>query len=506
MSKFPCPTVLLCDCAPTPFRNFSSERPDLADFFALAFFAGDPPLNSPDSFWTIPASVAPCESVVSQRDAQDCATRTVRSKVWDAWVPDGTHGVPVRQFFNAAQTCQISCATGEDPFVYTLPAGTVVALSQVEADELAASLCLFRAQQAKVCVPKPKLVTIDVVLMDDVTDLAKNARVISGGNGGFSAAYKNGSVHANDVPGSLNGEFFAASPDGHWVVGYDQLVFAGPDHATSWDMASGSVNDLGAGAFGRDGSDVTDNGAVLCAGASGQVLVDVVTGAVIADIAAAFPFGFGFETNARIMNNSRQVIGRSGAGDGRKMYRWTAGVVVNISPPLIGVNQLNNKAIAINEFGHACGTFRDSAVFQDHSWFYNGTTSIRLPDFGGIVNVKALNDSDTVVGEALAVGVMSAFMWTSGGGTVLLPFITGMTPGATGIATDVNNSGWIVGSMDNKGFVYKNGATAKLVDLLPPGTGWTSIDDALFINNLKQVVGHGTYLGIPGTLFIMQLV
>lgn len=155
MSNFPCPTALICPCAPTPFRNFSAEKPDIFDYFALAFFAGDPPLNSPDSFWTIPASVAPCESVVSQQDARDCATRTVRSKVWDAWVPDGTHGVPVHQFFNAQQVCVLPCATGEDPFVYTLPAGTVVVLSQAEADDLAASICLFRAHQAKVCVPKP---------------------------------------------------------------------------------------------------------------------------------------------------------------------------------------------------------------------------------------------------------------------------------------------------------------------------------------------------------------
>lgn len=506
MSINACDRALICGCDATPFRNFSAEAPDPADFFAMAFFAGSPPLNAPAGFWTIPGSaLGTCESIVSPEDAQDCATREAENTVWDTWIEGG---VPVRQFGNAEQVCVLPCAAGEDPFVYTLAAGTVIATSQAEADALAASICFYRARLAKVCIPNPVVFSIDALLLDNVSDLAKNAKVITGDVGGFAAAYKNGTIFPERVPTSLDGAFFGVSPNGHLVTGYDHLPdYIDDQHATSRDMVSGSFNDLGSGGnpLARAGQDVTDDGAVLSNQSAGNLLLDVFTGAIIANIGTAFPSGFTFQTNARTLNNNRQVVGNSGNGDGRKLYRWTGGVALNISPPLL-LSAINNKAIAINEAGHACGTFRDNVFFQDHSWFYDGFASIRLPDFGGIVNVKALGDSDIVVGEALAAGVMSAFYYTAAAGINLIPFITGMTPGATGIAHDVNDHGWIVGTMDNKGFVYRNGSTETLTDLLPVGSDWDSVDEALFINNLDQVVGRGTYLGVPGTYYIMQLV
>src|SRR5258706_6463647 len=78
--------------------------------------------------------------------------------------PFGTTTGPNPLFGNAAQSCQVPCPTGFQPFVYTVPAGTVVARSQEQADALAASLCLTRAQQNRVCVPNPPGdVTIQVV-------------------------------------------------------------------------------------------------------------------------------------------------------------------------------------------------------------------------------------------------------------------------------------------------------------------------------------------------------
>lgn len=160
MSLAKCPTALDCNCSEFPFRNFSSEVPDPATFFSFDFETIYPPLGAPDSWWGTTVGREPCESVVSQQDADDCARRGAETDIWDTW-SSGGHPIPL--FGNRQTQCSFACPTGFDPFIYTVPAGTVIARSQEDADAIAESLCLFRGPLAKVCIPtKPKFMATPI--------------------------------------------------------------------------------------------------------------------------------------------------------------------------------------------------------------------------------------------------------------------------------------------------------------------------------------------------------
>lgn len=494
----PCDRALHCDCAPTPFRNFSAEAPDPADFFAMSFFMGSPPLNAPPAYWTIPGSaLGTCESIVSLQDAQDCANRHAESKVLDTWVD---HGVPVRQFGNVEQNCQLPCDVG-DPFTYTIAAGTVIATSQAEADTLAASICLYRANLAKVCSAVP---TIEAIGLDNAYDMAVNAKVVVGNLTGQAAYYKNGGAHlVTLIPGTvISGNAFAVDATGNLMTGDMQV--GGDDHGFWYKQSTDEIRDLPTLlGFYSNGEDITSDGYVFT---PGNGVYNPNTNSYIATATVPTPK---LPITPKIMVNGVHTW-LAANGISRKFFRCSPAVATDITPAGSPFGSFNNVPIAINELGHVAGQYETG--FGAFRTFYNPGggvgASVDIGNFGGFVTGYAMAPGvDYIVGQAdNGGGFYTAFIWNPVDGIELLPSFSDITPGATAQATDVNDAGWVVGVMDNQGFVYHDGQIFKLLELLPLGTGWTSIDSALFINNLKQVVGQGTYLGIPGTLYIMQLV
>lgn len=147
-----CPSpVLHCPCENNPFGNLSAEKPDPASFFSFQFVRTAVPLGALNSWWGTTVAVDSCDSVISQQDANDCALRRGTNDILSTETDPSGNPIPI--FGNAPQSCQLDCGTGFQPFVYTVPAGTVIARSQAEADAIAASYCFQRAQQARVCVP-----------------------------------------------------------------------------------------------------------------------------------------------------------------------------------------------------------------------------------------------------------------------------------------------------------------------------------------------------------------
>lgn len=114
---------------------------------------------------------------------------------------------------------------------------------------------------------------------------------------------------------------------------------------------------------------------------------------------------------------------------------------------------------------------------------------------GGEVDPLDINDSATVVGTVESGSEFIPFFWTFALGIQIIPLLPGRVRGS---AEAINSDGWIVGDMRtaanvSTAFIYRNGITNALIDLLPAGHGWTTIRTARQVNNNKQIVGRGVH-------------
>jgi hypothetical protein len=166
MAINPCPTFIPCKpCADgNPFQNRSAEAPDPADFFSFQFVQDIPPLGGLDNWWAGTAIPGGCFAS-TQELADDCARRVGEEQIVDEW--RDKNGITLPLFGNTPQSCSVVCPLGGDPFVYTVPAGTVIARTQEEADALAASYCQFRALEHRACGP--------LAITLDATNIITNA-------------------------------------------------------------------------------------------------------------------------------------------------------------------------------------------------------------------------------------------------------------------------------------------------------------------------------------------
>src|SRR5574340_431644 len=141
MSSQCCPTKSICVDPANPIQNFSTEAPD------LTLFIGDPPWpggpggpGAPPTGGTWIASngcgSGQCISTISQADADQCAANLQVAACTSGWT--NPPGDPVFPAFNNQESCTSYCPDGL-PFSYTVPAGTISALNQATANEIAQS-------------------------------------------------------------------------------------------------------------------------------------------------------------------------------------------------------------------------------------------------------------------------------------------------------------------------------------------------------------------------------
>lgn len=167
MSNFDCCVKSLCENPANPYANLSAEGPDI-DYFIGRYHGNlqDPPRLGWQ--WSTLGCLSWCLSAVSQEEANLCAIRQqlqcTTQDCEDAdcdgegggggWRPPttgGGFGANPHIFASAAQTANGTCPDGLN-FAYTLPAGTVHALSQAQADAIAQSLASNRANARKICL------------------------------------------------------------------------------------------------------------------------------------------------------------------------------------------------------------------------------------------------------------------------------------------------------------------------------------------------------------------
>lgn len=130
----------------------------------------------------------------------------------------------------------------------------------------------------------------------------------------------------------------------------------------------------------------------------------------------------------------------------------------------------------------------------------------RMRDLGSIPgfaesSATAINDRGQIVGELYRTHLdyrttSRAFLWEKGRMRNL-----GAPAGLSSTALAINDRGEVVGfaqtpSFDHRALLWKAGRIDDLNVFLPPGTAWR-LNEARGINNRGQIVGAGTWKGVP---------
>lgn len=286
------------------------------------------------------------------------------------------------------------------------------------------------------------------------------------------------------------------------VAGQEQTFAGGGTHAFWLDTNSNNIRDLGAT---RVVYDININNYLLIddltLGSHHTLIYNPNTGS-FTDIGLIEP---GSQTTPRQFNDGLTVAVTCVVSGVPNACRWSAGVFTNIHPAEAVAEP--SDSVAINSLGHIVGTYIDPAAFFDNKTFINtGGASLSIAGGLGEIIGNDINDSDMIVGTRESGSQFVPFFWTPAGGVQNIPLLPGTISGE---AFAVNNVGWVVGDMRNAGnfptaFIYKDGVTSALFDLLPPGTGWTSLDTASHVNNNKQIVGFGSHPTL-GPAYIVTL-
>lgn len=170
MPTIPCERVISCPGSDFPIQNWTSEQPDKL-FFIGHNWGWDRNYPCLGCNWTHSSCLGTCTSTISQEDADLCAAANELLCLTDCNSGDpacgdggGGNGGPANNvspnsfmfpvYYNRAQTCEAVCDDGT-LFSYTLPAGSINATSQIEADRIAYSIACRRADTRKVCIESP---------------------------------------------------------------------------------------------------------------------------------------------------------------------------------------------------------------------------------------------------------------------------------------------------------------------------------------------------------------
>jgi probable HAF family extracellular repeat protein len=193
-------------------------------------------------------------------------------------------------------------------------------------------------------------------------------------------------------------------------------------------------------------------------------------------------------TFASGINDAGRVVGTTGFGPFETQPNSP------INPATDNLNYFggvasNATAVGINNAGDVAGTYFASREFiYPTAVLLKGGVVSPLADLG-IGGVGAINDSDQV---ALHLNQTAAF-WSGGA-------VTSIPSTSEGFASAINNAGHVVGggqfgaAPGNHAFLYSDGVTYDLNNLIPANSGWV-LTSANGINDLEQIAGTGTING-----------
>lgn len=204
------------------------------------------------------------------------------------------------------------------------------------------------------------------------------------------------------------------------------------------------------------------------------------------------------------INNDGTIVGSVGGGGKGRATIWKNGVASYIDAKLADGTYME-KAFGINDAGLVVGVgINASDPLTTVGLVYDSVkgimTSVGFLPGGNSALAFGLSNSGFVVGSGISQqGDERAFLWSATGGMVDIPLGKGMDL-ATAYA--VNDAGWVVGSGGGDysvPFLYRDGKTYRLQDLIGRNSGWdlstNTYGFAAGISKDGTIVGSGLYNG-----------
>jgi probable HAF family extracellular repeat protein len=209
------------------------------------------------------------------------------------------------------------------------------------------------------------------------------------------------------------------------------------------------------------------------------------------------PFTGGDRGNAQSINNNGDIVGFSRNNSSvDRATRWSTTAVDDLrSLILADLGSYASYAYGINKDGYIVGKARYNSgnpYFHAYRCAPNGrindVNATDLGTLGGNESIAyAINDSRQIVGASLnSSGFWRAFLKAPDSGTG-----TGFTDLGSGYAYGINNYGDVVGS-GSWAFIWTSASgLVNLNNVIPAGSGWSTLSSAEAINDSGVIVGWG---------------
>ena len=243
------------------------------------------------------------------------------------------------------------------------------------------------------------------------------------------------------------------------VVGYQDIT-SGGRNAFLWDTSvslilqdlNGLIDDPGGEWLLLEARDINDAGQIVGIGLfNGAPLGFLLTGAPPYTVTGILPLPGHATSEANALNEPGHAAGRSDDGLGTISQAFLFAPPAGYQPldPLLGCSGVFfSGALDLNKADHATGISFDPGDCNLHPFFFDGGSLIVLPllPLQPQSRGNALNDLDQVVGGIPLGPSGGAFLWQQGNLFDLNQNIPTTSGWILDAATDINNSGRVVGT------------------------------------------------------------
>ncbi len=302
-----------------------------------------------------------------------------------------------------------------------------------------------------------------------------------------------------DVSGPLPGEAigYASISDTGFMCGWQH----GPNSSTGfrWSPHGGVAQEFDSADLGwGDHTSIGVNSAGVVVGLYGATTggLSLTSGYVWQNgVAKELLTPLGFRGQPRAINDAGWIVGRAGQQPG-----GTPGAVLwapDRTPSFVGDL---DSALDINARGQIVGARVDWSLNAARAFLWDAGTLTPLgtldPTNRGSVLPLAIDGLGRVVGSSQVQGRSRAFLWTSATGMRELAYPIPQPFHAE--PADINDAGWIVGSVEGGVIWSPDGSVHALEPLVPDvgaGRPWTQLLGPMRINSRGQIAAWGVLRG-----------